>query len=164
TEFWEVISVWGPEYAYLARKELWEHKMRWDQELHWFPPWSLWLVLTVPLAGLSGFDAPPWGGRRGGARAPPVGGGLSRRGRGPRRRTRRPLRPRRAVGAVRRVGDAVLLPPARVHVRPHVRDAHHARAVGGAPVGGAVCRPRLAADHEHRVGDRRPQPDRARGA
>jgi hypothetical protein len=56
-EFWHVISVWGPEYAALGRDELQD---RVKHELHWFPPWSLWLLPTLPLALLSMIDAIPW--------------------------------------------------------------------------------------------------------
>ena len=55
--FWEVMTVWAPEYASLAQREL---SMRYDQELHWFPPWSLLIVPTVVLAVLSIVDAAPW--------------------------------------------------------------------------------------------------------
>src|SRR4029453_19624371 len=58
--FWEVMTVWAPEYAALARSEL---DMRYDQELHWFPPWSLLLIPSVVLAVLSIIDAAPWIGR-----------------------------------------------------------------------------------------------------
>jgi hypothetical protein len=58
--FWEVMTLWAPEYAKLARSELY---MRYEQELNWFPPWSLLLVPTVPLALLSILDAAPWRGR-----------------------------------------------------------------------------------------------------
>jgi hypothetical protein len=65
----EVLTVWAPEYAAMARREL---SARYEQELHWFPPWSLVLVPTVPLAVLSVLDAAPWVGRPGpGARARP---------------------------------------------------------------------------------------------
>lgn len=57
--FWCVITVWNPEYTKLARQELW---IRVSQELFWFPPWSLWLIPTVPLAILSIVDAAPWSG------------------------------------------------------------------------------------------------------
>jgi hypothetical protein len=55
--FWEVMTVWAPEYASLAQRELY---MRYDQELHWFPPWSLLIIPTVVLAVLSIVDAVPW--------------------------------------------------------------------------------------------------------
>lgn len=57
--FWEVLTVWAPEYADVSRREL---EMRYDLELHWFPPWSLLLIPTVPLAMLSIVDAAPWAG------------------------------------------------------------------------------------------------------
>ncbi|WP_439621532.1 hypothetical protein [Gemmata sp.] len=56
-EFWEVVTWWAPQYAELGRSE---RANRVDQELHWFPPWSLWLVPTLPLALLSVLDAVPW--------------------------------------------------------------------------------------------------------
>jgi hypothetical protein len=55
--FREVITVWAPQYAALAHSELF---MRYEQELHWFPPWSLFLIPTVVLAVLSIIDAAPW--------------------------------------------------------------------------------------------------------
>ena len=42
--FWDVLTVWAPEYGQLAPREF---VMRYGQELHWFPPWSLWLIPTV---------------------------------------------------------------------------------------------------------------------
>ena len=71
--FWDVLTVWAPDYAALARRELY---MRYEQELHWFPPWSLWLVPSVPLALLTILDAVPWVGRPGpdaNARPGPLG-------------------------------------------------------------------------------------------
>ncbi|HEV3438707.1 MAG TPA: hypothetical protein VG122_15185 [Gemmata sp.] len=70
--FWRVVSVWNPEYTKLARREF---PFRVEQELHWFPPWSLWLIPTVPLALLSIVDAVPWAGRHSGdpMRPGPVG-------------------------------------------------------------------------------------------
>ncbi len=59
--FWEVLTVWNPEYTKLSRQELPE---RLGHELYWFPPWSIWLIPTVPLAVLSVVDAVPWSGRR----------------------------------------------------------------------------------------------------
>jgi len=56
-EFWEVVTVWAPEYTELGKRE---RSDRYDQELHWFPPWSLWLVPTLLLALLSIIDAVPW--------------------------------------------------------------------------------------------------------
>lgn len=87
--FWEVMTLWAPEYAELGHRELWEldPPMRWDQELHWFPPWSLLLVPTVPLAVLSILDAAPWAGGQDAGRPGPVGrllpGGLWDRDAGP---------------------------------------------------------------------------------
>lgn len=59
--FWDVMTVWNAEYTRLARLEF---PIREEQELAWFPPWSLWLVPTVPLALLSIIDAAPWASRR----------------------------------------------------------------------------------------------------
>lgn len=59
SEFWHIITVWGPEYTELGRRELEDRSKR---ELHWFPPWSLWLLPTLPLALLSMLDAVPWAG------------------------------------------------------------------------------------------------------
>jgi hypothetical protein len=85
--FREMLTVWAPEYNAKAREEF---DMRIYQELHWFPPWSLWLIPTVPLAVLSILDAVPWAGRPAGdaaARPGPVGrllpGWLWDRGAGP---------------------------------------------------------------------------------
>src|SRR5262249_5146935 len=58
--FWDVVTTWNPEYTKLARREF---PMRVDQELFWFPPWSLFLIPTVPLAVLSVIDAVPWAAR-----------------------------------------------------------------------------------------------------
>lgn len=58
--FWTIATVWNPEYTKLARLEI---DYRIDQELYWFPPWSIWLIPTVPLALLSIVDACPWAGR-----------------------------------------------------------------------------------------------------
>ncbi len=55
--FWEVVTVWAPEYSARATVEFDD---RLAQELHWFPPWSLALVITVPLAVLSILDAALW--------------------------------------------------------------------------------------------------------
>lgn len=55
--FWVVMCQWNPEYTKLAGQEF---HLRVAQQLHWFPPWSLWLVPTVPLAVLSVIDAVPW--------------------------------------------------------------------------------------------------------
>jgi hypothetical protein len=60
--FWEIISVWAPEYAGLADLE-WDDRL-YKQELHWFPPWSLFALLAVPLALLSILDALPFSSRR----------------------------------------------------------------------------------------------------
>ncbi len=58
--FYDLITVWAPEYGILANREI---EQRLEQELHWFPPWSLWLALTVPLAVFSIIDAVPWASR-----------------------------------------------------------------------------------------------------
>jgi len=58
--FWEVMTVWAPEYAGLAGREL---DWRLEQECHWFPPWSLWTVPTLVLALITLLDAAPWGGQ-----------------------------------------------------------------------------------------------------
>ena len=58
--FWSVVTVWNPNYMEMAQQEF---VMRLSQQLFWFPPWSIFLVPTVPLAILSLLDASPWGGR-----------------------------------------------------------------------------------------------------
>jgi hypothetical protein len=76
--FLDVFLVWNPGYMKLA---IYEFDMRVDQELFWFPPWSLGLVPTVPLALLSVLDAAPWSSRRAAAtpeRAGPIGYWLPR--------------------------------------------------------------------------------------
>ena len=55
--FLEVFLNWNPYYMQLANEEF---AGRMELALHWFPPWSLGLVLTVPLALLSVLDAAPW--------------------------------------------------------------------------------------------------------
>jgi hypothetical protein len=55
--FYDVFTFWNPRYMELAASEL---HWRLKQELHWFPPWSLCLVVTVPLALLSVLDMAPW--------------------------------------------------------------------------------------------------------
>jgi hypothetical protein len=55
--FWCVITVWNPEYTKLARQEFADRIL---DELHWFSPWSLWLIPSIPLAVLSIIDATPW--------------------------------------------------------------------------------------------------------
>jgi len=60
--FLEVFLEWNPRYTRLVRKELY---LREREELYWFPPWSLGLVLTVPLALLSILDMAPWASRTG---------------------------------------------------------------------------------------------------
>ena len=58
--FLDVFLEWNPLYMTLARREL---PTRVEQELHWFPPWSLGLIPTVPLALLSVLDMAPWSSR-----------------------------------------------------------------------------------------------------
>jgi hypothetical protein len=55
--FIEVFAEWNPYYVKLAK---YEFPSRVEAELYWFPPWSLWLVVTAPLAALSLLDAAPW--------------------------------------------------------------------------------------------------------
>jgi len=73
--FQDVMGFWAPHYTAMARREL---GMRVEQELHWFPPWSLGLVPTFPLALLSILDATPWRGQRDATRPGPVGRVLPR--------------------------------------------------------------------------------------
>ena len=54
----------------LARHEL---EMRYEQELHWFPPWSLFIIPTVVLAVLSIVDAAPWTSRPSAIGPGPIG-------------------------------------------------------------------------------------------
>jgi len=56
-DFCEVFLKWNPHYMELTNTEL---ETRWSQALFWFPPWSLGLVLTVPLALASVLDMAPW--------------------------------------------------------------------------------------------------------
>ncbi len=58
--FVDVFTNWNPGYLGLMWSEL---EQRTDQQLHWFPPWSLGLLLTVPLALVSALDMAPWSGR-----------------------------------------------------------------------------------------------------
>lgn len=51
--FWEVFTIWNTDYVGLVGREL---DTRYEQQLHWFPPWSLFLLPTVPLAVLSILD------------------------------------------------------------------------------------------------------------
>lgn len=55
--FLDVFTVWNPLYMRLTANEI---GWRVEQELFWFPPWSLGLVLTVPLAAASVLDMAPW--------------------------------------------------------------------------------------------------------
>jgi hypothetical protein len=71
--FYEVFTEWNPRYMKIARQEF---DLRAEQELFWFPVWSLGLAVTVPLAVLSVADAAFWSGRRADgepARPGPVG-------------------------------------------------------------------------------------------
>lgn len=58
--FLDVFTNWNPGYLDLVRIEL---KSRTKQELFWFPPWSLGIIVTVPLAFISMVDMAPWAGR-----------------------------------------------------------------------------------------------------
>ena len=111
--FWEVVTVWAPEYTAVAQREL---EKRMEQELHWFPPWSLLLVPTVPLALLSILDGSPWCGRPRDGQPGPVGRLLP----GWLWTARRPdaVRARR-WGALSRWACSFYIQ--RVHVRPHGR-------------------------------------------
>lgn len=60
--FWSVVTVWNPKYMEVAGQEF---ELRLKQELYWFPPWSMFLLPTVPLAVLTLIDAAPWAGRDG---------------------------------------------------------------------------------------------------
>jgi hypothetical protein len=68
--FWEVLTIWAPQYSALACDEL---DKRLDCALHWFPPWSLWLLPTAILAVLSILDAMPWSARLSVGQPGPVG-------------------------------------------------------------------------------------------
>jgi hypothetical protein len=71
--FLDVFLHWNPMYMKLTQHEL---EFRVGMELYWFPPWSLGLVVTVPLALLSVLDAAPWSSRRAAtvpARPGPIG-------------------------------------------------------------------------------------------
>jgi hypothetical protein len=68
--FMDVFLGWNPYYTLLAEREL---PFRVHEQLHWFPPWSLGLIPTVPLALLSVIDMAPWRGRdRAGGLVPPT--------------------------------------------------------------------------------------------
>ena len=56
-DFCEVFREWNPYYVRLTQIEF---DSRMKEELFWFPPWSLGLILTVPLAVLSILDLAPW--------------------------------------------------------------------------------------------------------
>src|SRR5207237_342359 len=49
-DFWDVFLNWNKDYIGLIRREL---EGRYDMELHWFTPWSLFLIPTVLLAFFS---------------------------------------------------------------------------------------------------------------
>jgi hypothetical protein len=57
----DVFMTWNQWYVNLARMEF---EDRTDRELFWFPPWSLAVLVTVPLAAVSVLDAAPWSSRR----------------------------------------------------------------------------------------------------
>jgi hypothetical protein len=59
--FLDVFTNWNPLYVKLARIEFDDRS---TLELFWFAPWSLGLVLTVPLALVSVLDAAFWSSRR----------------------------------------------------------------------------------------------------
>ena len=151
---WEVLTVWAPDYMDLAKRERF---MRYDQELHWFPPWSLWLVPTVPLAVLSLLDMISWPGDR-----PDWSVAFCRDGCGIAMRDRTARFARGAGGALPRLGGASLLRPARLYVRPHGRTVPHVRALGGASVGHAGNRDPLARADELGLARRRRLSDRSR--
>lgn len=74
--FIDVFTRWNPKYLELVRLEFDD---RVAQELFWFPPWSLGLLLTVPLAIASILDAAPWRSRQAAsAAAGPLGAWLPR--------------------------------------------------------------------------------------
>jgi hypothetical protein len=60
--FHDVFTNWNPYYMRLAQNEF---DIRLKDELFWFPPWSLGLILTLPLAVLSVLDMAPWLNRAG---------------------------------------------------------------------------------------------------
>jgi len=74
SDFLDVFLTWNPWYMKLARQEF---DWRVDQELHWFPPWSFGLIVTVPLALFSVIDAALWSSRAA-ATEPPRPGPLGR--------------------------------------------------------------------------------------
>jgi hypothetical protein len=55
--FLEVFLKWNPQYMKLASEEF---TNRLELQFSWFPPWSLFLVVTVPLALVSVLDMAPW--------------------------------------------------------------------------------------------------------
>lgn len=55
--FLDVFLNWNPQYMTLANSEFDD---RLEEELFWFPPWSLGLIVTVPLAVLAVLDMAPW--------------------------------------------------------------------------------------------------------
>jgi hypothetical protein len=58
--FLDVFTNWNPNYLQMAWNEL-DDRMK--LQLNWYPPWSLWLIPTIPLALLSLLDAAPWASR-----------------------------------------------------------------------------------------------------
>ncbi|MDY3553955.1 hypothetical protein R5W24_003069 [Gemmata sp. JC717] len=71
--FLEVFTEWNPDYLRLVRQEL---AQRGDQQLDWFPGWSLGPFVTVPLALLSVIDMAPWASRRAAGAVPGRAGPL----------------------------------------------------------------------------------------
>src|SRR5262245_50468590 len=73
--FVDVFLNWNPDYLQLAWREF-DDRMK--VQLNWYPPWSLWLIPTLPLALASVLDAAPWAGRAG-ISSPDRGGPVGRR-------------------------------------------------------------------------------------
>ena len=157
--FWDILTVWAPEYARLARREF---AGRYHQELHWFPPWSLWLIPTVPLAMLSILDAPFWSSAHDGEPRPgPVGRILPRWLWVHAAESGGALRPRRAGRALPRLGRAVLRGPARLRVRAPGRALPDVRPLGGTPLVDAGGGDHVAGPDQHGVACRRRGPPSA---
>jgi hypothetical protein len=73
--FLDVFLNWNPLYMKLAAEEF---DWRVDQQLFWFPPWSLFLIVTVPLALASVLDMAPWQSRARAGANPERAGWLGR--------------------------------------------------------------------------------------
>ena len=73
--FIEVFTQWNPGYWDLV---IIEFDMRTEQQLHWFPPWSLGVLLTVPLALVSVLDMAPWSSRAAATARPDRAGTVGR--------------------------------------------------------------------------------------